>query len=240
MSKGITFHTISLNDLTSICASSAAENAIFTGKGELWIGLVAGKIILIFGSPILLVFESLGGVWFGWLASSFVIKTIGGAAALELEMRKCAISIADEKISAAFPHPSSRPLMPDGQERSAVLEKCRCSTSTQCSMSLVHADHDCVAAQAQHQPSALGDQMHDHALIVLQPKVPSADIAQGQAIADLSVRAREVAQLPEPVNLALSLNGRDADPSDAEAADSERVGVTPNTVNATVHAGPKC
>lgn len=33
--------------------------------------------------------------------------------------------------------------------------------------------------------------------------------------------------MSESVDLALSLDGRDADPSDTEAADSERVGVTP-------------
>jgi hypothetical protein len=37
------------------------------------------------------------------------------------------------------------------------------------SMSLIHFDQDRITAQTQHQPFALGLQMHDHTLSVLQP-----------------------------------------------------------------------
>jgi hypothetical protein len=40
--------------------------------------------------------------------------------------------------------------------------------------SLVHADHERIAAQTRHQPFSLGDQMHYDASLVLQPKIPRA------------------------------------------------------------------
>jgi hypothetical protein len=42
------------------------------------------------------------------------------------------------------------------------------------SCSLVHLNHDCITAQAQHQPLPLGYQMHDHTVSVLQPEVTRA------------------------------------------------------------------
>ena len=59
--------------------------------------------------------------------------------------------------------------------------------------SLLHSDHDCVAAQTQHQPLALGPQTQNDAMFVLQPQVPRARRAQGKAIAALRVRTRKVA-----------------------------------------------
>ena len=37
------------------------------------------------------------------------------------------------------------------------------------SLSLVHANHDCIAAQTQHKPLALGFQTQNDAMFVLQP-----------------------------------------------------------------------
>src|SRR5271166_2107528 len=93
--------------------------------------------------------------------------------------------------------------------------------------SLVHLNYDCVAAQTQHQPLPLCDQTHDHTIPILQPQVTRAHSAQGKAIAALNVRAREVAEALQSVDLAPRLDLRYADPSNAEPADGEWVSVPP-------------
>jgi len=96
----------------------------------------------------------------------------------------------------------------------------RCRMNLQ-SRSLVHLNYDCVAAQTQHQPLPLCHQTHDHPISVLQPQVARTHGAQGQAIAALNVRAREVAEALQSVDLAPRLDLRNADPSNAEPADAE-------------------
>ena len=76
-------------------------------------------------------------------------------------------------------------------------------TAKRCSL-LVHADYDRIPAQTQHKPLALGVQTHNDAMFVLQPQVPRARGAQGEAITALSVCARKVAKAPEPVDIALA------------------------------------
>src|SRR5690349_8934467 len=68
--------------------------------------------------------------------------------------------------------------------------------------------------------------MHDHARLVLQPKVATALVAKGEAVAALRIGAGELRDAVKFVDLAGGTNGRRADAADTEAADSERIGPT--------------
>ncbi len=68
---------------------------------------------------------------------------------------------------------------------------------------------------------------------VLQPKVARARSAQGKPISALNVRAREIAEALQSVDLTLRLDLRDADPSNTEPADHEWVS-TPRVPQSTV------
>jgi hypothetical protein len=89
---------------------------------------------------------------------------------------------------------------------------------------LVHRYDDRIAAKTEHQAGAFGLQVHDDALLILQPKIAAARIADSEAIAGLAVCAGEVLQAVEFVDLSLGADRRGADAANAQAADRKGVG----------------
>jgi len=64
---------------------------------------------------------------------------------------------------------------------------------------MFHADHDSVAAHAQHQPFSLGNQMYDDAMLVLEPRATPTRRATRRNHSGPEHRVVwEVADVPEP------------------------------------------
>jgi hypothetical protein len=99
--------------------------------------------------------------------------------------------------------------------------------STRSRVSLIHFNQDRVAAQAKDKPLAFCDQTHDHSAPVLEQEVARAPRAQRKAIASLDVRAGEVAQPLQSVDLTFGLDLRDADSADAQPTDGESISMPP-------------
>src|ERR1700712_4262716 len=68
--------------------------------------------------------------------------------------------------------------------------------------------------------------MEDHALFVLQPHVAAAHISKSVAIAALPIRAGELRDGLEPIDVASRLDTRGADAANSHATDVEGIALT--------------